>query len=101
MTTISEYLRTGAENAQTAKELCDLLHLDKRELTAAIERERRHGSPICASCNSSNAGYYLAGSKQEMQDYCNSLQHRAAEIHTTRRACLSTIDDLPEAEGRA
>jgi hypothetical protein len=98
---ISDFLHTGAENAQTARELCDLLHLDKRELTAAIERERRQGSPICASCNSGNAGYFLAGNKQEMQNYCESLQHRAAEIHATRQACLNTIDDLPEAEGRA
>lgn len=101
MTTITAYLQKGAENAQTAKELCDLLHLDKRELTAAIERERRHGSPICASCDSTKPGYYLAGNKQEMQEYCNSLQHRAAEIFATRQACLNTIDDLPEPEGRA
>lgn len=48
---VSDYLHKGAENPQTAKELCDLLHLDKRALTAAIERERRQGSPICASCS--------------------------------------------------
>ena len=98
---ISDFLHTGADNPQTAKELCDLLHLDKRELTAAIERERRQGSPICVSCNGSNPGYFLAGNKKEMQDYCNSLHHRAAEIYATRQACLNTIDDLPEAEGRA
>lgn len=98
---ISDFLHTGADNPQTAKELCNLLHLDKRELTAAIERERRQGSPICASCNGSNPGYFLAGNKQEMQDYCNSLHHRAAEIYATRQACLNTINDLPEAEERA
>ena len=93
---ITDYLHTGPENAQTAKELCDLLRLDTRELTAAIERERREGSPICASCNSSKPGYYLASTKGEMQSYCDSLRHRAGEIHATRRACLKTIDKLPE-----
>lgn len=46
MMLVSDYLHKGAENPQTAKELCNLLHLDKRALTAAIERERRQGSPI-------------------------------------------------------
>lgn len=100
MTTITEHLQKGAENAITAKGLCDLLRLDIRDLTAAIERERRQGSPICASCGN-KPGYFLASTKQEMQDYCDSLHHRAAEIYATRQACLKTINELPEAEGRA
>lgn len=96
---ISDYLHTGADNPQTAKELCDLLQLEKRELTAAIEKERRQGSPICARSGGNNSGYFLAGNKEEMQEYCKSLHHRAAEIFATRQACLNTIDDLPEAEG--
>ena len=93
---ISDYLQTGEKNAQSAKELCTLLNLDHRELTAAIERERREGSPICASSSNGAAGYYLAGSKEEMQDYCKRLNHRAGEIHKTRKACLNTLDKLPE-----
>lgn len=93
---ISDYLHKGADHPQTAKELCRLLHLEKRELTAAIERERRKGSPICASCNGNNPGYYLAGNKQEMQEYCNSLQHRIIEIYATQQACLNTVDTLPD-----
>lgn len=96
MINISDYLQKGAENSQTSKELCDLLNIDHRELTAAIERERRKGSPICASCGGYNKGYYLAGNKKEMQDYCNSLQHRIIEIHATQQACLNTIAGLPE-----
>lgn len=96
MMLVSDYLHKGAENPQTAKELCNLLHLDKRSLTAAIERERRQGSPICASCSTETPGYFLAGTKEEMQRYCDSLHHRAAEIYKTRQACLNTLDGLPE-----
>lgn len=95
---ISDYMHKGAENPQTAKELCTMLQIDKRALTAAIERERRQGSPICASCDGQNPGYYLAVDKKEMQDYCKKLHHRAAEIYKTRKACLSTLDSLPERE---
>lgn len=98
---ITDFLQTGEKNAQSAKELCSLLHLDHRELTAAIERERRQGSPICASSSTGAAGYYLAKDKQEMQNYCKSLHHRAGEIHKTRKACLNTLDKLPDREEAA
>lgn len=91
---IHEYLAEGEENARTAKELCRLLHINHRDLTAHIERERRAGHPICASCGN-NPGYYLAANQQEMQRYCKSLLHRAGEIHATRNACLKTLDSLP------
>lgn len=94
--TISDYLHEGAEHAQTARELCELLHLDKRALTAAIERERQQGSPICANCANGAPGYYLAANKEEMQTYCKKLHHRAAAIFGTRRACLNTLEKLPE-----
>lgn len=92
---ISDYLHNGAEHPQTAAELCELLHIDKRELTAAIERERRAGSPICASCSTDAPGYFLASTKDEMKLYCKKLQHRAREINETRKACLNTLDRLP------
>lgn len=92
---ICEVLHEGAENAQTGKELCKLLNITARELTAAIERERRAGIPICASTGST-PGYYIAATQEEMQRYCNSLLHRAGEIHKTRRACLQTMEHLPD-----
>ena len=67
-----------------------------RELTIAIERERRAGVPICAH-SGSNPGYYLAASKEEMQEYCDSLAHRAGELDKTRTACIETLPKLPEA----
>ena len=95
---IYEILLEGADNAQTGKEICDLLNINPRDLTAAIERERRAGHPICASTGST-PGYFLAANQDEMQRYCDSLLHRAGEIHKTRRACEKTISNLPGGEG--
>ena len=91
---IQDILPQGANNAITGKEICNILNITARELTAAIERERRAGAPICANTGS-NPGYYLAATQEEMQGYCNSLLHRAGEIHKTRKACIKTIPNLP------
>lgn len=92
---VSEILLTGAEHAITSGELCSLLNLSPRSLSAAVEQERRQGNPICASTGA-NPGYYLAANRQEMERFCRSLYHRAGEIHKTRRACLKTLEHLPE-----
>lgn len=92
---IHEVLSEGAENARTSRELCAMLHIGHRDLTQAIERERRQGHPICAS-SGSTPGYYLAANQEEMTRYCNSLLHRLREISETRRACLISIGNLPE-----
>lgn len=92
---IADYLFTGIENARTAKELATALGCDVRDITAGIERERRQGQPIIASCDSKQPGYYLAESAEEIQIYCNRLHHRAGEIYKTRRALLETAQNLP------
>lgn len=94
---VYEVLTTGAENARTGKYICALLNLSPRELTQHIERERRAGKPICAATGA-NPGYFLAADKYEMQRYCKSLEHRENEIEKTRRACIDTINELPEGE---
>lgn len=96
---IFEILSEGAANARTGKEICKLLNITARDLTAAIERERRAGNPICASTGS-NPGYFLAANQEEMQRYCNSLRHRAGEIYKTRQACIMTISKLPAGEAQ-
>ena len=91
MLSIADYLSEGKENARTGKEICNLLNITARDLTAAVERERREGQPICASTGS-NPGYYLAADRGEMQRYCNSL-------YRTRRACIKAMELLPAGEG--
>lgn len=93
---ITEHLREGAHNAQTGRELCKLLQISARELTAAVEAERRAGNPICASTDPAAPGYFLPADKEELKRYCSSLFRRAGEIHKTRRACLKALDTLPD-----
>ena len=87
-------LMEGAGNAKTGKEICKVLSITPRELTAIVEKERREGKPICAN-SGKMPGYFIAATQDEMQRYCNSLKHRANEIQKTRRACIKTINDLP------
>jgi len=89
---IQELLSVGAENARTGKQLAYILDCDIRDITRVVERERRAGAPICAGPE----GYWLAASRADMQAYCNRLRKRAGEIFATRRACLKTMDALPE-----
>ena len=95
MIKISDYLSEGRENARTGKELCSMLNITARDLTVAIERERRAGHPICASTGL-KPGYYLAADRQEMEVYCRSLWKRAGEIFKTRRACIKAMELLPD-----
>lgn len=95
---IFEMLSEGKKNARTAKQLCHILGTDTRSITQAVERERRSGKPICATCDSANPGYYIPDSQQEMQRYCERLRRREKEIAKTRRACAKTIPLLPDTE---
>ena len=93
MIQIHEYLATGRENARSSKHLMDLLHLRRRDVTRAIERERREGWPICASV-SHPRGYFLAETQDELNTYCRRLAHRCGEVEQTL-ASLQAIDNLP------
>ncbi len=98
---IYEYLLTGEQNARTGKELAEMLNLAPRDISQAVERERREGKPICATCNTTAPGYFIAETQEEMQRYCDRLHHRAGEIYKTRAACLKTMEALPaKGEGR-
>ena len=95
---VYEILLPGEQNAQSSRDICRILGITTRQLTQAVEAERRAGKPICASCSRRTPGYYLAETQQEMQDYCGKLKHRAGEIFATRRACMATIESLPAEE---
>ena len=92
---IYEMLSRGENNARTARELAQLTGIDRRAVSLLVERERREGRPICASCDSKQPGYYIAADREEMARYCDSLRHREREIAKTRRACARTMDTLP------
>lgn len=92
---IKDYLFKGKENARTAKALAAVLKCDLRDISAKVEKERRQGQPIIASCDPERPGYYLAETAEELQEYCNSLHHRAGEIYKTRSALLKTAETMP------
>lgn len=95
---ISTHLSKGAENARSGRDLCAILGVDARTLTAAIDRERRQGKPICAITRGPQRGYYLAADQEEMERYCASLHHRTKEMQKTLRACLKTLSSLPASD---
>jgi len=95
---ITEYLSIGIENARTGRELAKLLDIDIRDVAKNVERERRAGAPIVASCDSKNPGYYLAETADELQTYCRRLHQRADQSHKTRRALLKTAETMPPQE---
>lgn len=97
---IAELLGVGKENARTGKELAAVLGCNIRELTAAIERERREGQPICAATGD-NPGYFIAADAEELEAYCNDLHHRAGELYKTRRALLNVLSNYAAAKGGA
>ena len=92
---IYERLNTGEQNARTARELAAEIGTDRRSISLLVERERRAGKPICATCNGRAPGYYIAADRTDMERYCNSLRRREREIAKTRRACAETIGNLP------
>lgn len=108
---ISDFLLTGEQNAQTAKEICNHARcigwkLTERQLSKTIETELRRGVPICASCDSKSPGYYIAADKGEMQLEISlllanakalavaSLSHRAttAEAHAAFTSIYTDTD---------
>lgn len=94
---IAELLPFGEENAIRGRDLCYKLGIPARALTAAVEKERRNGQPICATTDSANPGYYLAPDQQAMLAYCGRLNHRKNEIARTIAACKKCAEKLPEA----
>lgn len=93
---IQEYLFIGRENARTARDIAGQLNMTARTVAEQIEKERRQGVPICATCDPERPGYYLAADEKDLQQYCDKLRKRAGEIFKTRRALLQTAETLQQ-----
>ena len=91
---ITELLLTGRENALTGRELATILDCNIRVISQQVERERRQGQPICASCDSEHPGYYLAADEDELKHYCDRLYRRGGELFKTRRALIKALQEL-------
>lgn len=92
---IYEKLPIGDAKPITARELADYFHVGIRFIVETIEKERREGYPICATCDYKNPGYYIAANREEMLSYCMRLSHRVNELQKTRLACLRSLANIP------
>lgn len=89
---VSDILPVGAANAISARTLAAALGLtDVRAVSKQVERERRRGTPICASVSGDSRGYFLASSPDELSAYLRALDHRLREVRRTRDACRDTL----------
>ena len=97
---IHELLAAGRGNARTGRELAGVLNCNIREVTEAVEKERREGWPICAA-SGENPGYYIAESPEELDHYCKRLKNRAIELFKTRQALVKVLQGIVDAQGGA
>lgn len=77
---VSDVLCRGKENAQTLRELRQILNGDSRSIRLEIERERRSGCPIVSDCQH---GYWIAETRAEIETFARSMRARAFEIQRT------------------
>ena len=92
--TLFKILPSGKENAVPGWKLVEILGLkDLRDLTQLVERERRDGSPICASTGAEKC-YYLADGPEELEDYLRSLNRRVKNINRTVVHLEDTLSNM-------
>ena len=92
--TLFKILPSGKENGVAGWKLVEILGLkDLRDLTQLVERERRDGSPICASTGAEK-GYYLADGPEELEDYLRSLNRRVKNINRTVVHLEDTLSNM-------
>ena len=84
---VAAVLPEGKRNARPGREIASLLGLRSvRELTQAVERERRCGVPVCASNDSAAPGYFMPESPEELAEYLSSLRRRLRAVGRTATA---------------
>lgn len=94
---IEEMLNRGKGNAITTENLMRVCHFEnRRDLTMQIARERAAGAVIC-STTSGQGGYYLPQSREEVQEFINSMSKRAKN---TFKAVTAARKYLKQIEGQ-
>lgn len=86
-----DLIPSGRENAVTGRELASLLGMDCRDVSRTIEKLRADGEPVCATCDSSRPGYFLAEGPEDLERYIASLDRRLRAIRRTRAALEETL----------
>lgn len=74
---ILSFLRSGAENAVTLRDIRNQTGLDGRAVRLAIREARLRGVPVVSD---NESGYWISNSPDEIRRFANSMRHRAREI---------------------
>lgn len=75
----------GREQAMTINELCIAARTTPREITKAIEEERKSGVLICSKMEG-KGGYFMPANDVEVREQYESLQRRIKAQAITIRA---------------
>lgn len=86
---ITDFLNEGAQNARTARELKEILHLDARDISELVRNARLNGEFVCSRTQSNDtgrAGFYLPETVDEELHTIRQLKAREREIRRVRKA---------------
>lgn len=93
---IKELLPSGKDNAIPTTELMKLCGMDRRQMTKMIHDERAAGAAIC-STTAGAGGYYMPASRQEVQEFLDSMESRGSSIFS----CIKVFRDyMRQIEGQ-
>lgn len=88
---IMELLPIGRENAICADSLVKMLGCkNKRELRLMVANERNRGAVICSSAS----GYYRAKNREEIVEYCRTMDSMATSIFQATRGAKKALEIL-------
>lgn len=93
--TIKSLLRKGKENAISTKDLVRLSDSKSvRHLQQRIADERAAGAIICSG---SNKGYWLPKNREEIQEFCLTMEKRAKNIFNATKSARRALE-MPEGQ---
>lgn len=92
---LEKVLPIGRASAITADELRRLTGArSTRAVTIEIEKLRKSGVPICASCDASRPGFYRPENAEELASYLKSLDRRLRSVSQTRRRLGDALAEM-------
>lgn len=95
MKKITDILKVGKENAISTQELVRLAECKNvRALQERIAEERCAGAIICSG---SRAGYWLPKNREEIREFCETMDKRAKNIFNATRSAKKALE-LPEGQ---
>lgn len=89
---LKEHNAVGIENALTITELCILTGKTIREITKAVEEERKSGVLICSKMEG-KGGYFMPANDVEVREQYESLQRRIKAQAITIRAFRRYLEE--------